>query len=522
EKDKDKPIQAVIFTTKEGINDNWYKEGDTSNKEKLKYLLENEMRKDNNKCKPVLIEKGTSSEELWKNFNIILKELSDDDEIYIDVTNSFRSIPIIFMSILEYARVIKKNLKVKGIFYGEFDSDKKETNIIDLSAFITFQEWAKASEQFLVTGNSMLLSKKIQDISQIDGEEEERKIITSVSNKLEKYSQDLLICRGKDLTNDVKELVNNLKVMKEIKNTEYEPFKKILDTILKDLSNYTGEPVNDALYAVEKCRQYGLLQQAYTMMQEVFITYLTNRLNTRESENYKSRSQRKKIEKIKGFYIDEKKKGNIDLKDNEKKLIEELGEDYIKRYFEQYSRLGKYRNNIDHAQFTNTVVEIENLKNELLTFIQEFKNLIRLEYYDEAAITENNENTNCLVMLSHNLQKEQIDELKNNFNVNKIIYLSENLMKSWRNINPKEDINEDLFNEFNDEILNKTSEGDYVIVQGEWGITYAIVSSCLKLNRIPIYATTERKVLEEENSEGKVQSKKIFKHVKFREYKNFF
>jgi len=48
-------------------------------------------------------------------FTSVYSEIEFNDEIYVDVTHSLRNIPIIFMSVLNYAKVTK-NCTIKGIF----------------------------------------------------------------------------------------------------------------------------------------------------------------------------------------------------------------------------------------------------------------------------------------------------------------------------------------------------------------------------------------------------------------------
>ncbi|MBS4534149.1 hypothetical protein GOQ29_00795 [Clostridium sp. D2Q-14] len=122
-----------------------------------------------------------------------------------------------------------------------------------------------------------------------------------------------------------------------------------------------------------------------------------------------------------------------------------------------------------------------------------------------------------LSILSHELTNEQKKELKEKYNVKCIVILSEELMSYWSNIDPNSNIpNKNLF-QIIDWILNSSSEGDYVFIQGEYGSVYYLVDFCFSTNRVPIYSSSKRRVLE--NKEGeKVYSKRIFEHVKFKKY----
>ena len=64
-----------------------------------------------------------------------------------------------------------------------------------------------------------------------------------------------------------------------------------------------------------------------------------------------------------------------------------------------------------------------------------------------------------------------------------------------------------------------TNSDDYILIQGDFGATYFLVDYCKKRNyAIPIYATTERKSVEEVQEDGSIKTQRIFKHKRFRLY----
>jgi len=63
---------------------------------------------------------GNSEAEIWQIFQIVYESLGEGDEIIFDITHSFRSIPMLFMVLIGYARLLK-NISVSGIYYGAFE-----------------------------------------------------------------------------------------------------------------------------------------------------------------------------------------------------------------------------------------------------------------------------------------------------------------------------------------------------------------------------------------------------------------
>jgi len=124
-----------------------------------------------------------------------------------------------------------------------------------------------------------------------------------------------------------------------------------------------------------------------------------------------------------------------------------------------------------------------------------------------------------LVIFNHgSLSKEQVQYLYNVKNIIEanILYLSDDLKKDWSSIDTLPDtVNTTKIEDF---IIAKTVQGDYVLVQGEFGAVFKLVNFCFKMNRIPIYATSKRISQDFVKDDGSVEKRAVFKFVRFREY----
>ena len=123
----------------------------------------------------------------------------------------------------------------------------------------------------------------------------------------------------------------------------------------------------------------------------------------------------------------------------------------------------------------------------------------------------------AFILLSHKLLDSQIRELEEKWHVKKIISLPEELQKIWSNVPPELGEINTLAKEFSNWIKNNSSQGDIVIVQGDYGLTCNIVNFVKSKKLIPVYATTKR-IVKEEIINGVTEIKRIFEHVKFRQY----
>lgn len=127
---------------------------------------------------------------------------------------------------------------------------------------------------------------------------------------------------------------------------------------------------------------------------------------------------------------------------------------------------------------------------------------------------------NLLVILSHDLTRNQGAEAKEKLKVQNIILMPEDIKKIWNNINPVGDLPVDELDKISEWIKKESNEDDYVLIQGDFGAVFYLVDYCLTIGRIPIYSTTSRKV-EEIKVEDKVVTKRTFEHLGFRKYKKF-
>lgn len=99
-----------------------------------------------------IIDYGVDEDELWSNFEkflAIAEYIGDGDELYIDITHSFRSLSLMSFVMTQFASSISdKNLKISGVYYGmfeySFESEDKSTPIVDIKILLEIQEWIKA------------------------------------------------------------------------------------------------------------------------------------------------------------------------------------------------------------------------------------------------------------------------------------------------------------------------------------------------------------------------------------------
>jgi len=108
-------------------------------------------RQENPHIKPVVISYGLNDEELWENFEHYLeigRTLGEGDELYLDITHSFRSLALMSFVMTRFVKSISEiELNIQAVYYGMFeyarDNDGK-TPIVDLKILVEIADWIEA------------------------------------------------------------------------------------------------------------------------------------------------------------------------------------------------------------------------------------------------------------------------------------------------------------------------------------------------------------------------------------------
>ena len=119
---------------------------------------------------------------------------------------------------------------------------------------------------------------------------------------------------------------------------------------------------------------------------------------------------------------------------------------------------------------------------------------------------------NIVLLFSHILTDPQEKELKERYRCENIIYMPEELKKIWMNVD--DTTSAEPFKNF---LLKNLNKGDYVLIQGEWGLTFQLVNFALDNGFVPLFSRTTRDVKEEKKGDEVVRIS-VFRHLGFRKY----
>ena len=229
----------------------------------------------------IAIPDGKDSDQMWEIFEIIFDELQEGDELYLDITNSFRYLPMLLVVLVNYAKLLK-NVKVKAIFYGNYEARDKESNIapiMDLLPLSVLQDWTLAASDYLRYGQVQKLyelseSSLLPILKNTETRTKDTEMLRAFVRKLKEMVEERTTCRGYAIV-DSKNVWNLKRTAGGIQKVTIVQLKPIFEKIKQSLNDFDAkENVMNCIKAAKWCCANKLYQQATTMLEEGLGTFL--------------------------------------------------------------------------------------------------------------------------------------------------------------------------------------------------------------------------------------------------------
>jgi CRISPR-associated Csx2 family protein len=271
----DSEDRIIVFLTEDAEKKNWidtvYKTGES--KPGLDTVLKSM------KLKPRIlsprIKEGYSESDIWDIFETVFSQLNDNDELILDITHSFRSIPMLGLVLLNYARVLK-NITVKGIYYGAFEKlgpsyfvkenisiSERNAPIVDVTSLMELQDWTTAINSFIKSGDASMItgltSENVNPVSKAtQGKDPVAGRLKSFAKNIERITDYYRYCRGGDIRSfDFDSFNENLQLLAEERNIFIKPLPPLFSLIKNQFENSsTGDSVN-LIHGAQWCLDHG-------------------------------------------------------------------------------------------------------------------------------------------------------------------------------------------------------------------------------------------------------------------------
>ncbi len=310
------------------------------------------------KARIILTKFGMNTNEIFENFNLIMEignMLNDGDEIYLDITHSFRSNAMWMFLVINYiTNVLDKNVEVKMISYGMFEAKyKKEviengetkeieiSPVVNLKAFFDLMKWIKGANELKNYGNAYTILEMVED--------------DDVNKKIRTFSNSINL----NYVGTIKRNLESIKKIMEKIDLIEGPGKLIIPSILKDFIETFGK-IKEEYEFLFKLAEWNFKQKRYAMvaininegLREFVagILEIEDRVSDFNDENSGIFKYFKKIRQ------------SIEYKPNNTKGTFDKKEEKIYKIFEHTRKI---RNEIAHSkgEKDTAINDVESLKN---------------------------------------------------------------------------------------------------------------------------------------------------------------
>lgn len=361
-----KTDSIIVFLTEEARAKNWYDSQDNNHPVSgLESILDDMGKGD--MVVPVDIPDGRSPEELWEIFIRVFAAINDNDHVIFDITHGFRSLPMLGMVLLNYARLLK-NITIAGIYYGAFEVlgpawkvneipiEERNALIFDLSDFATLLAWSSGVQEFVRHGSPAGIAELLQQAAKprlgaSKGKDNAAKIWNGVGHHLKEIGGQIATCRGREIAGGeafarLRSYLGQCAGFPDLPA----PFRPLIDTIAAKVEPFHENDLENCLRAVEWCIEHDLTQQGITLLQEGVVSLIVQR----HGLDWKLEKDRTLVSEalcVMGKKILEAEwRGELKMRPDlaRQMITDPLTVNLVK----EFDKLSKARNDLNHGGFT--------------------------------------------------------------------------------------------------------------------------------------------------------------------------
>lgn len=334
---------------------------------------------------PVEISEEGDEEAIWSVFRSIYDQIREGDQLYIDITHSFRYLPMLLLVLTNYAKELK-GAEVVSITYGNWEVKTEIKPIVDLGALIELQDWTVAAGEFLRNGRASgladLTSKRVSSIQNEPGNENiDASRLDDLADKLTTVSENLITIRGKEILSG--------EIFKELDKYTHgldvgliTPMVPLINKIKDSFRDFDTKPsVSNGFAAARWCWRMKLYQQSITILQETMKAYVA------ASHGYPSDTKRYLELASKAFFIAKTntpehkwkldERNSTDREKRAKVVRQYLADPVVRELCQLYDEIGKLRNDFNHAGIRQEPINGGDIPDRIEELISDTEEMLR-------------------------------------------------------------------------------------------------------------------------------------------------
>lgn len=298
--------------------------------------------------RPVPIPVCANEAQIWEMFGTIANMIHPSDRIIFDITNGFRSLPVLALLAASFVRVVRRATVLRMI-YGAFDAKdeaRNETPVLDLTPFVRLLDWTTATDAFLRYGQADVLAQLASEYP----------MLHPIATTLQQLTNALQTSRPYEIMEQACQLEAQMHHLPQTDQSDLQPFLMLRDTLVNEYHKLAHDAPTDKTHAHEVIIKQldaidwyvnkGMWVQALTATRE----WLVSLVLLRASRDLFYLNQRAQAEKL---LRDEKSQIQVHE-------VARLGE--IQSVWRQTTQA---RNSVAHGGMTRVVLTAEEIRSQM-------------------------------------------------------------------------------------------------------------------------------------------------------------
>lgn len=323
----------------------------------------------------VPIAEGFSEAEIWQVFQTVYDVLEPGDRVLFDITHAFRMLPMLGMSLIQYAKALK-NIEVRAVHYGAFEKlgpapevkqkplSERNAPILNLRAFSDLQDWTTAAEDFVQYGLSdrltVLANNEMQSIlREAKGKNPQAIQLKAVATEINNITANLQTNRGSEIIRIPQSKFPAALSKVLAADALIKPLTPILQAVEQKMAPLSGAGELTWLEGVAWCIAHGMVQQGITQLQEGLLTWLCQHLAAEDHPhrtffNWEKETPRSVLASVLRLYTQNppQEKWGRELAQNPEVGHFLFAHPLLGRLASPYDSLSAFRNDINHGGYT--------------------------------------------------------------------------------------------------------------------------------------------------------------------------
>lgn len=235
---------------------------------------------------PVEIPEGRSSDELWTLFRILVDVVPSGEELLLDVTHAFRSLPLFAVTAALALRSLR-GVRIAAILYGAYEARDPATDrtpLFDLTPLVDLMDWLSGLEALERYGDGRLLGERLTAIHAAAwrvGSEQRPQHLKRIGQRLTELTEAVWLNRPREALRAAGQLTTALDGAKDELARWALPVSLVATRIRERVAPLAASPPDELgpqqlraqLALVRYCLEADLVLQAVTLAREWLVSW---------------------------------------------------------------------------------------------------------------------------------------------------------------------------------------------------------------------------------------------------------